>query len=70
MLQATAEQQAHQQVQLGAFGKEIEKQNDGIRSLIVVARIQNSNKAERKLQLAAVFPFADSRIRFKALNTV
>ena len=38
VLQATAEQQARQQDQLGTFGKEIEKQNDGIRSLIVVAR--------------------------------
>ena len=45
ILQATVEkhvllqeQQERQQAQLGAFGQEIEKQNDGIRSLIVVAR--------------------------------
>ena len=45
ILQATAEkhvllqeQQERQQAQRGAFGREIEKQNDGIRSLIVVAR--------------------------------
>jgi uncharacterized coiled-coil DUF342 family protein len=38
VLQATVEQQARQQEQLGRFGQEIEKQNDGIRSLIVVAR--------------------------------
>lgn len=38
VLQAAATQQARQQDQLGTFGKEIEKQNDGIRNLIVVAR--------------------------------
>jgi hypothetical protein len=38
VLQSTAEQQARQQEQLGRFALEIEKQNDGIRSLIVVAQ--------------------------------
>lgn len=45
ILQTTAEkqaivqeQQARQQAQLGTFGQEIEKQNEEIRSLIVVAR--------------------------------
>jgi hypothetical protein len=38
MLQTTAEQQTRQQEQLGRVGQEIEKHNDAIRSLIVVAR--------------------------------
>jgi hypothetical protein len=38
LLYTTAEQHARQQEQLGKFGQEIEKQNEGIRSLIVVAR--------------------------------
>src|SRR5262245_40643358 len=38
VLQITVEHQARQQEQLGKFGQEIERQNEGIRSLIVVAR--------------------------------
>ena len=38
LLHASAEQQVRQQEQLGKHAQEIDKQNEGIRSLIVVAR--------------------------------
>ena len=53
LIQATAEHQARQQEQLGKHGQEIEKQNEGIRGLIVVARtcldsIQELRDAQRE----------------------
>jgi DNA repair exonuclease SbcCD ATPase subunit len=53
LLQTTAEQQARLQQQLGQHAQQIEKQNDGIRSLIVVARtgldsLQEFRELQRK----------------------